>query len=122
MRRFQGKAVTGHNAYERLWPGADTLVCPPKFYFRARGNVSICWRRIDTAAKTRLHIERNVVAIASQALQYCLRGALLSVETCDYAAASAVVGSITERTRAIELAGNPPFCACDRTMSSLVAT
>jgi hypothetical protein len=31
---------------------------------------------------------------------------------------SAVIGSITDRTRAITLAGNPPSCACRRTISS----
>ena len=34
----------------------------------------------------------------------------------NYAAASAVVGSITERTRATLFAGKPPFCACARTV------
>ena len=39
-----------------------------------------------------------------------------------HAESSAVVGSITERTRAIEFAGNPPFWACARTVSSSGAT
>ena len=42
--------------------------------------------------------------------------------SADQAAASAVVGSITERTRAMLLAGKPPFCACVRTDASSGAT
>ena len=57
----------------------------------------------------------------SQACARCLRGQLPDT-ACFQAAASAVVGSITERTRAMLLAGKPPFCACARTDASSGAT
>jgi len=40
------------------------------------------------------------------------------VMTSRVTAYSAVVGSITNRIREIRLAGNPPCCACLRTVSS----
>ena len=52
-------------------------------------------------------------------LALCLISIQEKTLDCDY---SAVVGSITERTRAMLFAGNPPFWACVRTVSSSGAT
>jgi hypothetical protein len=59
---------------------------------------------------------------APQDLECCLRGQLSDLEGWVHTATSAVVGSITERTRAMLFAGNPPFCACARTADSSGAT
>ena len=63
-----------------------------------------------------------LVNAASQDLECCLRGQMSDLAGWVHAATSAVVGSITERTRAILFAGNPPFCACARTADSSGAT
>jgi hypothetical protein len=59
---------------------------------------------------------------ASQARTHCLRGHGFDGLDQLQATASAVVGSISERTLAMLLAGKPPFCACVRTDASSGAT
>src|SRR5271168_361309 len=95
-------ALNGHDAMSALSPlsvverksnfGAVRSVHDPERTFSSREGVREKW--------------------ASQARTHCLRGQRFRCLDQLQATASAVVGSITERTLAMLLAGKPPFCAC----------